>query len=306
MPGKLVIYRGLPGSGKTHLAESLVASHGGRLVGRDHIRKLMGSDHGWIFMPQLEDEVTDIQERLIVSGLRKGSVVHVDDMNLRSKYVRRLLGLAVSEDAEWRVEDLTYTSVELCIARDSTRVRPVGAAFIRLQYERFIKNKGWPLEVPEVLDFKLSKVVPEPYVALHGQVPVVLVDIDGTVALHDGIRGHHEYDKVHLDLPNEPVIQAVRGVIARGHFPVFVSGRPDSCREATRMWIHKHVGVGAYELLMRPTGDHRPDWLVKLEIFDNEIRTKYDVRMAFDDRDQVVRMYRELGLTVLQVGEGNF
>ena len=57
---------------------------------------------------------------------------------------------------------------------------------------------------------------------------------------------------------------------------------------------------------MRATGDQRRDSIVKLEIFDQEIRDRYHVIGVFDDRQQVVRMWRALGLTVFQVAEGDF
>jgi hypothetical protein len=57
---------------------------------------------------------------------------------------------------------------------------------------------------------------------------------------------------------------------------------------------------------MREYGDQRKDSIVKAEIFDQEIRGRYHVVAVFDDRDQVVRMWRSLGLTVFQVAEGNF
>jgi len=63
----------------------------------------------------------------------------------------------------------------------------------------------------------------------------------------------------------------------------------------------------AYEgLFMRATGDQRRDHIVKEEIFDREIRGRYHVVGVFDDRAQVVRMWRSLGPTVFQVAEGNF
>ena len=57
---------------------------------------------------------------------------------------------------------------------------------------------------------------------------------------------------------------------------------------------------------MRATGDPRKDSIVKREIFDREIRDRYRVVGVFDDREQVVQMWRALGLTVFQVAEGDF
>jgi len=57
---------------------------------------------------------------------------------------------------------------------------------------------------------------------------------------------------------------------------------------------------------MRPTGDNRKDAIVKREIFDREIRDRYRILFVLDDRNQVVDMWRELGLTCLQVAPGDF
>jgi len=57
---------------------------------------------------------------------------------------------------------------------------------------------------------------------------------------------------------------------------------------------------------MRAAGDMRKDAIVKAEIFDREIRHRWDVTAVFDDRQQVVRMWRSLGLTVFAVAEGDF
>ena len=57
---------------------------------------------------------------------------------------------------------------------------------------------------------------------------------------------------------------------------------------------------------MRQLGDSRRDAVVKGEIFEAEIRDRWRIVGVFDDRQHVVRMWRELGLTVFQVAEGDF
>jgi hypothetical protein len=134
---------------------------------------------------------------------------------------------------------------------------------------------------------------------------VILCDIDGTIALHGPERGHYEYEKVGGDKPNEPVIFAMNAMIDNDGLSapevVFISGREDRCRHETLMWLHEHANVFEPPLLMRKTGDHRPDNIIKREIYDAEIKDKYDVVLVLDDRDRVVKMWRELGLTCLQV-----
>ena len=57
---------------------------------------------------------------------------------------------------------------------------------------------------------------------------------------------------------------------------------------------------------MRPAGDRRRDSIVKAELFDRKVRDEYRVLVVLDDRKQVVDMWRSLGLTCLQVAEGDF
>jgi hypothetical protein len=59
-------------------------------------------------------------------------------------------------------------------------------------------------------------------------------------------------------------------------------------------------------LYMRRRNDRRPDYIVKAELLDQLLADGYRPIMAFDDRDQVVKMWREKGVPCAQVAEGNF
>lgn len=140
----------------------------------------------------------------------------------------------------------------------------------------------------------------------------VVVDIDGTVALmgkgQPGRRGPFDWDRVHEDDPCEPVLGLVR-TLAPFYFVLFVSGRDEACREQTMAWLVAHRGLEpGYEhrLYMRPHKDNRGDELVKREIYEQKIAPHFDVAWVLDDRNKVVAMWRSLGLTVLQVADGDF
>jgi hypothetical protein len=145
----------------------------------------------------------------------------------------------------------------------------------------------------------------EPYEPPHGKPPAIMVDIDGTVALR-GTRSPYDETRVHEDHPNAPVIAAVRAMRAAGHAVIYCSGRTAGCRDATQTWLAEHVGVEYEALHMRAVGDTRKDSIVKLEIFDRQIRHRYRVIAVFDDRASVVAAWRDIGLTVFAVAEGNF
>lgn len=134
----------------------------------------------------------------------------------------------------------------------------------------------------------------------------VLVDIDGTLA-HRGDRSPYDWSRVGEDEPNPAVIELVQTIAAAGrHRIILMSGRDEVCRQQTEVWLDAQV-VPYEALHMRPHKDNRKDSIVKAELYRHHIEGRYDVAWVVDDRDQVVRMWREeLGLTCLQVAEGNF
>lgn len=134
---------------------------------------------------------------------------------------------------------------------------------------------------------------------------VILVDIDGTIALR-GDRGAHDHDQAMEDGVNWDIVNIVESLYYKYNV-ILVSGRDEKYRVITEYWLHAH-GIMPYRLalLMRPLGDNRPDEVVKEEIYKQQIWPHYKVVGVFDDRDKVVAMWRRLGLTCLQVADGAY
>ena len=78
-----------------------------------------------------------------------------------------------------------------------------------------------------------------------------------------------------------------------------------SVREDTEYWLDFH-NVPYDELIMRKDKDFRPDNEAKKDLYEEYIKDKFEIEFVLDDRDRVVKMWRELGLRVLQVEEGDF
>lgn len=133
---------------------------------------------------------------------------------------------------------------------------------------------------------------------------VVLVDIDGTVS-HRTNRGPFEYEKVIHDEPDKDVIEIVACLWRAGHRIIFISAREDWCFNDTYTWLSMHCPP-FIKLYMRKSGDFRMDAEVKKEIYETHIKPNHDVLCVLDDRNQVVDMWRELGLKTLQVAYGDF
>lgn len=295
---RLLITRGLPASGKTTFARKLQP----RVVrvNRDDLRRMLHGER--LYTQWAEGQVTQAQRAAVEALLRAHADVIVDDTNLRNKTVRDWAELAARLGARFEVHDFTDVPLEECIRRDVSRPADdqVGEEAIRRMHARYLAGRNLPLPIPHISEISVSSYEPDPALPA-----AVLVDIDGTVALM-GDRSPYDWDRVGNDLPNPAVITAVRAMRAAGNAIIFCSGRDAVCRPETEAWLDLYVGVRYEALFMRPEGDGRKDAVVKREIFDREIRDNWRIVGVFDDRQQVVRMWRALGLTVFQVAEGDF
>lgn len=150
--------------------------------------------------------------------------------------------------------------------------------------------------------------------------PCYVFDIDGTLAnldhrLHwvngDGPKNWNKFfEEMGKDTPIKPIVRlamALQGKWADGT-PVAglldadvicCSGRPENYREVTERWL-KDNGVYPSALYMRPANDTRPDNVVKEELLHKILEDGWEPILVVDDRQSVVDMWRENGLTVLQ------
>ena len=147
----------------------------------------------------------------------------------------------------------------------------------------------------------------------------IICDIDGTLSLkHDG-RTWYDASTSDLDNPNEPVLALLRFVQGfaqeynmaeqKGCQIIFLSGRQEKNRKPTEKFLEKHMLHG-YPLFMRTTDDFRNDTIIKRELYEENVKGKYEILFVLDDRNSekcpVVDMWRELGLPCFQVADGNF
>jgi uncharacterized HAD superfamily protein len=142
----------------------------------------------------------------------------------------------------------------------------------------------------------------------NGKEPIVIVDIDGTIADVKHRLRHIEgkgkknwkafFEAMDDDGPIDPVISRVRELSA-DHEIVMLTGRPSSYGDRTRAWL-KRFDVPFDQLLMRGSGDRRQDFVTK-----EDLLRKLDierVELAIDDRSPVCDMYERYGIEVWRVG----
>ena len=153
--------------------------------------------------------------------------------------------------------------------------------------------------------------------------PVYISDIDGTVANIDHrlhyIKGPDKdwdcfFDACTEDAPIPEVIETLRLLSRSGlsllNSPriIYVTGRSERIRQETIVWLAINKCPDG-DLYMRQEGDHRQDDIVKSEILDNLLESgldQKDILGVFEDRQQVVDMWRKRGLRVFQVSKGNY
>lgn len=145
----------------------------------------------------------------------------------------------------------------------------------------------------------------------------VVFDLDGTLSLN-----HHRQHLVQTipggkkdwkafteasihDDPHKPIIRILQSMVANDYRIIIASGREETVRDGTLEWFKKWK-ITFDKLLMRPEGDHTEDSALKRSwVTSGEIPID-DVLCVFEDRERMVHMWRSLGLTCLQVAEGNF
>ena len=149
----------------------------------------------------------------------------------------------------------------------------------------------------------------------------VIFDLDGTLALIDDRRqiSKKPNDKmdwdiffdpknIDLDQPNHGVIAMAQTLKAVGHRIIILSGRSKATKDATKDWLKK-FDVPFDILKMRPTSKDfmfMPDDKLKQMWLDQLFTDKSDIICVFDDRQKVVDMWRDNGLTCMQVAPGDF
>ncbi len=289
---RLKVLKGIPGSGKSTLAKKEVKDSGFNKVriNRDDLRAML-HDSNW--HPKREKHIIGAEKALAKYFLENNIPVIIDDTNFKNVWpsFAEELNRQSSYDFVSYEEHLVDTDLEECIRRDARRENPVGRNVI-------------------------TKMALRNGLVKFPDLPLVLVDIDGTLAHSRGRERHllgdkkdwkSYYAELETDEPDLTVFKWVRE-LSKDHTIVIVSGRGAEYENRTIDWFHTQwASPGAkYDVdyfpvflwLFRDAGDRREDYIVKSEILDLlPVKPKF----VIDDRPQVIRMWRERGIMVIPV-----
>lgn len=285
----MIIFRGLPASGKTTKALELIKSMGSVVrLNKDSLRTML---HGDIFTGAREGQTRDAARALARMYLSKGTSILIDDSNLNPGTLQSWKDLAKGL-AKVEIVDMTDVPVELCVMRDTERAKPVGGTVIKNMALRY-GLKTFP------------------------QGSVVLCDIDGTIAdtshrLHYVKSDDPDFKKdwkgffsqMHLDSVRKDVQKILIDHYNEGKTIIFLSARPDNYKDVTLKWLADNYLTFAYTVIMRQANDKRPDTDTKRDMLDIYFPDKGVIHSIIDDRPSIVRLWQEMGLNVIDVGKG--
>jgi predicted kinase len=294
---KIILTRGIPGSGKSFWAKSWSMEdpeHRIRL-NWDDMRNMMGL----YWVPSREPINKAMLQAGLLIAMTEGYDIVIDNMNLNPKswkeyedIIRRhnaMSGSKIHYTLEFK--DFFDTSLEECIKRDSSRPNPIGEKTIReiwKKYKHFIQTSKIENLVKNLQPRDVTKE------------NCIVVDMDSTLCFNTSKRpwyGEGSTEAMINDEENRSVCEVIR-TLSDSYPLILVTGRDKTQRDVTLEWLKQH-DITIKECYFRNIGDFRSSKIYKQEQIE-KILKDYNIIAIFEDESSIVNMYRELGLTVLQ------
>ena len=302
---KLILTRGIQGSGKTTWARQWVAEDPSSRVriNNDDIRNMLGNY--WVV--GREPLVSEMKQYVTQAAMDRGYNIVIDNMNLNPhevKFWEKVVELN-NEDPDGYKYEIEFKDffipLEECIRRDAMRPNPIGEKVIRETWKRY-KHFIQTSEVEKYVNNLIKEDESKPY--------CLVVDMDSTLCFNTTKRpwyGEGAAEGMINDVPNMGVLRLVQqwtksGPAAYTNNLIIATGRDTSQEEVTKQWLAKY-NIYPQEFYFRRKDDYRKGVEVKKEQIE-KILEKYNVVAIIDDCEPIVNMYREMGLTVLQPNKG--
>jgi len=296
---KIIICVGVPASGKSYWSTDFVSKNPKYIrVNRDSYRFMLKNEP--FCDPKIENMITELSYHAVDTALAKKLNVILDNTHLKREHIHDVIQrFQHKADIEFRLFDI---SLDKALERDKQREKTVGEVVLKRMY------KEYRILIDSFVFQNVSKKVLKHIDPVYtpGLPEIVLFDIDGTLAHMNGKRGPFDWHRVDVDDLDAVVHDAFKRHQKVGDKIGILSGRSSDARKKTEEWL-EFYGLTGYEFLyMRGSTDFRKDNAVKQQIYEERVKPFYNVKVIYDDRDQVVKMWRSLGLKCFQVAEGDF
>jgi len=297
----LIIFRGLPGSGKSTVAKQMCSPTVYR-ASKDDIRLMLGVKSG---------DNENLVHSLFVDAIRKmlfaGVDVIADCTHILERDIDVYRAIAHQVGNVKLSTRLFKVGPTECIARDAARAPQfsVGENVIMRMWKKSQWSSGWPEDIIEIFPARKERQPSSQDASLQD---AVIIDLDGTAMI---IGDRNPYDATNCDVVDVPcpaVQRVVLSLVKDDIKPIFMSGRSELYRESTVRSLQRHYSFATTDLTlhMRKENDLRKDEFVKADLYADHVYGRYNIVAVFDDRVSVVKFWRSVGLTVFQLDDREF
>jgi predicted kinase len=318
----IVILIGPSGSGKTTWTREFLKQHPKNWVrvNRDDMRRQVVGDLTPDYYKRdnvstLEKHISNLLNESIRYWIGQGMNVILDNTHLKLNYIEQIYD-DFEFDANISVKVIERSIAE-CKAGVIAREGKIDVSYIDHHFRMLEALKPslhrlQSRQTKEQWDNYMDDLKSE--AEFNGGKQCYIVDIDGTIADHKGVRSAYDTENVDKDKVIYQTVEALKALcrptgswlMSKSTPPtiIYLSGREEKAREKTLEWIKANKLPWDGHLYMRKTGDQRKDSIVKKELFLAHVAGRFHVKGVFDDRLQVTQMWHKLGLFVFNVNQG--
>lgn len=302
----LIIIRGWPGSGKSTFAKKAFPDR----KHREADQFFVGANGVYKFDARKLGNAHHFCQESVKEALLKGEKVVVSNTFIKLSEMTFYIDLCKYYSKTFRIIELKG-DFENVHGVPSEKVKSMKENFQELSEDLKPYKLDWEVPIdPSLVKSGLTPAQiynPTLNVPSNGLPYCVIVDMDGTLAIFDRKnRSPYEDWKLEKDEWNYSLLSILLSLkVVVPELKIFICSGRDAGRslEPTREWLKQIPILKVDEIFMRKAGDQRADNIVKEEIFNENIKGKFQVLAVFDDRLSVCKLWWRLGLPLFRVGD---